>query len=146
MMPKEEPEKKAFDLFDGGFCCSEAISRTIVDRFAEHPEGYPVRVASGFCGGLGRSHEDVCGALTGGVLAAGYLLGRTEPGGDIGEASRVISEFRRRFLETFGSTNCAVLLQRLGEQEKGIQCKRMTAQAAGMLSDILEKTIGRREG
>lgn len=145
-MPREELEKKAFDLFDGGFCCAEAISRTIVDHFAEHPAGYPVRVASGFCGGLGRTHEDVCGTLTGGVLAVGYLLGRMEPGGDIGEASRIISEFRRRFLETFGSTCCAVLLQRQGEQEKGVNCKRMTAQATGMLSDILEKTIGRRDG
>lgn len=144
-MSKEDLEKKAFDLFNSGFCCSEAVSKTVVDRFAENPEDYPVRIASGFCGGLGRTHEDVCGALTGGVLAVGYLLGRMEAGKDIGEASRVISEFRRRFLEAFGSTNCAVLLQRLGEQEKGIKCKRMTAQATGMLSDILEKTVNRRD-
>ena len=138
-MQKEDLERQAFDYFDTGFCCSEAISKTIIDHFAENPAGYPVKVASGFCGGIGRSHDDVCGALVGGVIAAGYLFGRTERNKDLNEACRVTSEFRRTFLEKFGSTNCAVILEKLGEQEKYIKCKELTARATGILADILEK-------
>lgn len=143
-MPREELEKKAFDYYNNGFCCSEAISKTIVDHFAENPDGYPVKVASGFCGGIGRTHEDICGALTGGVIAVGYLFGRTEQGKDLRDASIIISEFRKQFLNAFGSTNCTAILKRLGEQEKAIKCKRMTAKATGMLSDILEEMAAKQ--
>jgi C_GCAxxG_C_C family probable redox protein len=136
-MSKEELEKKAFDYFNTGFCCAEALSKTIIDHFAEKPENYPVKVASGFCGGVGRTHADVCGALAGAVIAVGYLYGRTEQGKDLSQACMITSEFRRQFLETFGSTNCAAILESLGEQEKYIKCKQLTGKAAGMLYDIL---------
>lgn len=136
-MSREELGKKAFDYFNTGFCCSEALSKTIIDCFAEKPDGYPVNVASAFCGGIGRTHIDVCGALTGAVIAVGYLYGRTEQGKDLSHACTIISEFRRQFLETFGSTNCAQILEKLGEQEKYIKCKQLTAKATGILSDIL---------
>jgi len=138
-MQKEDLEKKAFDYFNNGFCCSEALSKTIIEHFSESPDGYPVKVASGFCGGIGRSHEDICGALTGGVIAVGYLFGRMEQRKDLSEASGVISEFRKAFLEAFGSTNCAAILKSLGDQENGIKCKQLTARATGLLADILAK-------
>lgn len=136
-MEKEELEKKAFDYFNDGFCCSEAIAKTIIDHFAENPDGFPVKVASGFCGGIGRSHEDICGALTGGVIAAGYLFGRMEQGKDFREATRVVTAFRNAFRAAFGSTNCADILESLGEQEKYIKCKELTGRATGLLVDIL---------
>ncbi len=137
MNQREELEKKTFDYFNNGFCCSEALSKAIIEHFSERPDDYPVKVASGFCGGIGRTHEDTCGALTGGVIAAGYLFGRMEPKRDLSDAGKVISEFRKQFLSAFGSTNCAVILERLGEQEKYIKCKELTAKAAGILADIL---------
>lgn len=136
-MLREDLEKMAFDYFNTGFCCAEALSKTIIDHFAEKPENYPVKVASGFCGGVGRTHADVCGALAGAVIAVGYLYGRTEQGKDLGHACMITSEFRRRFLEAFGSTNCALILESLGEQQKYIKCKQLTGKAAGMLYDIL---------
>jgi C_GCAxxG_C_C family probable redox protein len=139
-MPRKKLEKKAFDYFDNGFCCSEALSKTIIDHYADKPDDYPVKVASAFCGGIGRSRADVCGALAGAVIAVGYLYGRTEQGKDLSNACTIISEFRSQFLETFGSTNCERLLEKLGEQEKSSKCKQLTAKATGMLSDILVQT------
>jgi C_GCAxxG_C_C family probable redox protein len=138
---RQELEREAFDYFNGGFCCSEAISKTLIDHFAEDPAGYPVKAASGFCGGVGRTHEDVCGALAGGIIAVGYLMGRMEKGGDIGEACRVITEFRDAFIEAFGSTNCEQILIRFGQQENKFQCKQLTGRATGMLADILAKRL-----
>jgi C_GCAxxG_C_C family probable redox protein len=145
IMSREELEKEAFDYFSTGFCCAEAVSKTIIDHFAEKPDDYPVNVASGFCGGIGRTHEDICGALTGAVIAVGYLYGRTEKGKDISDASMIISEFRSQFIEAFGSTNCALILKQLGEQEKYIKCKQLTGKAAGMLSDILVEMKGKQK-
>ncbi|HUH65706.1 MAG TPA: C-GCAxxG-C-C family protein [Syntrophales bacterium] len=143
-MLKEELEKKAFDYFYTGFCCAEALSKTIIDHFAEKPEDYPIKVATGFCGGIGRTHEDMCGALAGGVLAVGYLYGRTEKGKDFSQVIAITFEFRRQFIEAFGSTNCAAILESFGEQEKYIKCKQMTGKAAGMLYDILIEAKGKQ--
>lgn len=144
-MSREELEKKAFDYFNNGFCCSEALSKTIVDHYSRKPEGYPVNVASAFCGGVGRTHQDICGAFTGAVIAVGYLYGRTEKGKDLSKASSIIAEFRRQFLEAFGTNNCAAILDKLGEQEKFIKCKQLTGKATGMLSDILDQTRSERD-
>lgn len=138
-MQKGDLEKESFDYYHNGFCCSEAISKTIIDHFAECPDGYPVRVASGFCGGIGGSKDDICGALAGGVIAVGYLLGRMEQRQDISGAQRVIGEFRKAFIVAFGSTNCGIILKTLGEQEKSLKCKELTAKATGLLADLLEK-------
>jgi len=144
-MSREELEKKAFDYFYNGFCCSEALSKTIIDHYSEKPEGYPVNVASAFCGGVGRTLQDFCGAFTGAVIAVGYLYGRTEQGKDLNKASSIVSEFRRQFLETFGSNNCAAILDKLGEQEKFIKCKQLTAKTTGILSDILDQTRSKQD-
>lgn len=136
---KKDPGKEAFDYFNNGFCCSEAVSKTIIDRFSDNPEGFPVKAASGFCGGIGRSHEDICGALAGGVIAAGYLFGRMEQRKDLSEACLVINEFRKSFLAEFGSTSCAAILQSLGEQENYMKCKQLTGRAAEILAEIIEE-------
>lgn len=132
-------EKKAFDCFNNGFCCAESISKTIIDHFSENPDGYPIKVASGFCGGLGRTYEDICGALTGGVIAIGYLYGRTEQGKDLSRVCSIVKEFRDSFLKEFGSTNCNIIKHSLGEQENFMKCKILNAKATSMLADIIEK-------
>jgi len=120
------------------------LGKTIVDNYSEKPDGFPVNVASAFCGGVGRTHQDICGAFTGAIIAIGYLYGRTEQGMDLTETSSIASEFRRQFLETFSSNNCAVLRDRLGEQEGNIKCKQLTARATGILADIMDQA--RRNG
>ena len=136
-MIREELEKKAFDYFDSGFCCSEALSKAIIEHFSTDPQSFQVKVASAFCGGIGKSLEDVCGALAGGIIAIGHLHGRSKQNDDIGDACRIASEFRRQFIEEFGSTNCGTILSRLGEQKNSMKCKQLTGKAAGILADIL---------
>ncbi len=137
-MSRVELEKKAFECFNNGFCCSESLSMTIIDHYSENPENFPVNIASAFCGGIGRTHQDICGAFAGAVIAVGFLYGKTAQGEDLSKVKSIISEFRRQFLETFGSNNCATILEKFGEQKNNIKCKHLTAKATGMLSDILE--------
>lgn len=141
-MNKREVEKTAFDHFDSGFHCAESVAKTIIDLYAQNPNAEMVRIASGFLGGIGGTHAETCGALTGGIAAIGYLFGRTEPGEDIQLAQELAAEFTNRFVEGFGSANCGVLLEGFGEQQNGHKCKGLAAGAAGLLFELLEERTG----
>lgn len=138
-MDKKQVEQKAFDLFQEGFNCAEAISTAIVEGCAKGSPEYPLKAASAFGGGIGGTKCETCGALTGGVIALGWLFGRTAPDADKQKVYALATEFRGQFFNTFGSTQCHVILETLGEQENLLKCKRMTGAAAGILFDILQK-------
>ena len=63
-------------------------------------------MSTGLAGGVGCSHEDLCGALSGGVLMIGAVYGRTGPDEDDAECNRKVNEYRQRFLQQFGATRC----------------------------------------
>lgn len=133
-------EKTVFEYYDSGFHCAESIAKTIIEKFAVEPAAEIIKTAAGFSGGLGGTHTQACGALTGGIIAIGYLHGRTEPGRDIQRVKELTAEFIHRFVEEFGSANCGVLLEKLGEQQNSSQCKKLTARAAGILVELLLKS------
>ncbi|MCP4111877.1 MAG: C_GCAxxG_C_C family protein [Desulfobacteraceae bacterium] len=132
-MIREEAEKKVFDYFQSGFNCAEAVSKAITEMFGH--EQAP-KVATAFGRGIG-SKEETCGALTGGIIALGYLFGRADPGESPNEAHELAAEFRKRFIEKVGASVCKDILKELGEQKNFIKCKKMTSEAAGILADLL---------
>lgn len=138
-MSKEKAEEMAFQFFQSGFHCAEAISKSLTGLLAKDGDNYTPKVATGFGGGIGGSHLDICGALTGGIIALGWLFGRANPGEDKTRIFGLASEFRKRFGEKFGSCSCPALLEKFGKQENGMKCKKMTAQAAGMLWELLNE-------
>ena len=136
-MSRDSVERQAFETYLTGFHCAEVISKTIVEILGNnHSQDIPI-VASGFGGGIGSSKEDVCGILTGGVIAMGWLYGRSEPGADITKLKDLTGAFRKRFIERIGSTKCPEILKKLGEQEKMIKCKKLTAEMTGALWEII---------
>ncbi len=136
-MGKEELEQRAFALFHGGFHCAEAVAKAVTDEFADEPSVEIPRIATGFGGGIGRSHEDTCGALSGGVVALGYLHGRMKQGENIDDFMGLVAKFRSRFMAEAGASNCHDLLKGFGEQKNLDKCKGLTAKTAGILWDIL---------
>jgi len=143
-MTREEVEKRTLQYFQSGFHCAEAISKALTEAFEKEGDGYAPKVATGFGGGIGGSHLETCGALAGGIIALGWFWGRTKPGGDKTKVYELAAEFRRRFVEKFGSSNCQSLLDKLGKQEGAMKCKKLTAAAAGILCELLIR--GREEG
>lgn len=138
-METSSVEQQTFHYFQSGFHCAEAISKAILEFHAGEQSAALPRIASGFGGGIGKSKEDVCGALSGGIIAIGYLYGRMNSDEDLQKVMEVSAEFRKRFIQEAGSTNCAVILQRFGDQENMTKCKRMTVRAAKILSDLLKE-------
>jgi C_GCAxxG_C_C family probable redox protein len=136
-MIRKQAEERALNYFRSGFHCAESISKAIVELFSDEPSSEIPRVATGFGGGMGGSHEEACGALTGGILAIGYLYGRSDPNAGKDDAFKLVAEFRKRFLEEVGSTGCKNILDQLGKQDNYDKCKKMTAVTAGILAEIL---------
>ncbi len=143
-MDREEIVQKAFGYHSGGYHCAEAVSKAIVEAYGDQPSSEIPRVASAFGGGAVKTFDGTCGALTGGLVALGYLYGRMEPG--LGEAKKEVfqlaKEFGKRFVAEFGASNCNSILEKLGPQEHMNKCKQPSGTAAGLLSDILEEKTG----
>ena len=59
--------KKAFDYHKAGFHCAEAVSKAVVETYRQVTDQDIPKVATAFGGGVGRTHQDICGALTGGA-------------------------------------------------------------------------------
>jgi C_GCAxxG_C_C family probable redox protein len=132
-MNKEKVEEKAFDYFNSGFNCAEAVLRALVEITAEKDADCVTKIASAFGGGLGTTREELCGALSGGIMAIGYLMGRNSPGADNEAALQTAAKLRRSFLDKYGDTKCWAVLDKLGPQKNSLKCKRLTGELAGDL-------------
>ncbi len=79
----------------------------------QEAQGYPyiTELAAGFGGGIG-GEQDVCGAITGGVIAIGYREGQR--GGNQMEIARAarpaVRDVYEGFRERFGAVDCRSLI------------------------------------
>jgi arsenite methyltransferase len=133
----EEIQARVVRGFKSGQHCAETVSQTILGIFSLQPYGPAVHCAAGFGGGIGGTFEEVCGALSGGVLALGSLLGRDVPNFNHQALGKLTKQFRQRFLAEFGSTNCRTLRMGFGERNACRGCAKLSARAAGILADLL---------
>ena len=98
----------------------------------------------------------ICGALTGGIVLLGSLLGKEEPEKmDDPTMGKACNEFYKRFenevVGQLGSVNCRDItgvdwkdreqVKAFREGEGRIQCVNNTGKAARILGDILEKYV-----
>jgi len=108
-----EREEKVQQIFDSGFNCAESVLKAAQEIFQLSGAEVVPKVATGLGGGIGRKGS-VCGALTGGILALGLALGRTEPKDTesrdrlYGIARELYAKFEREFgtVLCFGLTQC----------------------------------------
>jgi C_GCAxxG_C_C family probable redox protein len=112
-----------------------AVGEHVLDRVPEDC----VRMASLLAGGVGGTQQEVCGALSGGVLVIGGLLGRRRPGDDESAAVALAARYRERFLLELGATQCATLRE-LVKAPGGLgSCAQVVEQAAAILLELLEE-------
>jgi C_GCAxxG_C_C family probable redox protein len=103
------------------------------------------RIATGLCSGIART-GGMCGAVSGGILAIGLVLGRSSPEQPVDPCYAAVKEFMQRFSGQFGSLSCPELTGvQLGTpegqaafREKGMEkeCASFVASAAGMVIEI----------
>jgi C_GCAxxG_C_C family probable redox protein len=102
------PSETAADLFHRSFNCSQAVFSAFGPRFGLD-EKICLRLASPFGGGVARRGE-VCGAVSGALLALGLVRGADDPAGK-DAAYQLAGEFLRRFESKHGSLRCRDLIE-----------------------------------
>ncbi len=103
-------EDKATLYFESGFNCSQSVFTAIAEKHGLDP-GTARKIASGFGGGIARM-QMTCGAVTGGVMAIGYLKGheQAEETEKKDETYRLIRKFVEEFTGKHHSIECSDLL------------------------------------
>jgi C_GCAxxG_C_C family probable redox protein len=101
------------------------------------------RMATGFAGGVGDTQQEMCGALSGGVLVIGVLLGRVGLSENDRPALNLAARYRQRFLAEFGDTRCTRLREQVVHAPGGLgSCAVLVERAATILLALLAETEG----
>ena len=143
---------KAAELFLNGYNCAQAIAVAFSDVTGLDKD-FSARMASSFGGGMGRMRE-VCGAVSGMLMVAGFLYGYDTPGDDVSKKAHytLVQELAGQFREKTGSIVCREILKnppsdpapspRTAEYYASRPCARMVYTAAAILDHyILENPI-----
>jgi C_GCAxxG_C_C family probable redox protein len=97
----------AVNVFSQSFNCSQAVFSAFAPQFGLDKDT-ALKLASPFGGGVARRGQ-VCGAVTGALLALGLARGADKPAGKE-EIYRLSQEFMRRFEEKHHSIICRELI------------------------------------
>jgi len=77
--------------------CSEAILLAAKKHYIPDLDPLAVRLSTPFAGGVGCSHMELCGALSGGLLVIGALYGREDAGTNDDLCQELALHWRDRF-------------------------------------------------
>lgn len=134
---RRELADRAAELLREGYHCSEAVLLAVAPRVVRDWNPACARLSTGFAGGVGGSRQEVCGALSGGVMVIGALFGRSTLQDDA-LAQRLCKQFRERFLEAFDTTQCLRLREDVVAGENGLgSCAVLVQRTTMMLLQIL---------
>ena len=140
-------EQARYMLFDQGYDCAQ----TVLSAFAEDldlDEETALRLAAGFGGGMHLG--DMCGCVTGALMALGLKYGFDQPGDKVGKdlMNAKAQEFERRFREAVGGLRCRELLEAdvstpegklLAGERVPQRCPGFVVAACEILEEMLEE-------
>lgn len=144
-------QQKATSYFQSGFNCSQSVF-TVFGTDHGLSENDCLKVACAFGGGMGRQQE-VCGAVTGALMALGLKYGKAlhDDESKKAETYKKVVEFFEKFKEINGTVSCKALLQGLDMRnpndyarikELGLfdtLCKKYVEDAVGIVEQIMSE-------
>ncbi len=95
-----------------------------------------VRVACPFGGGICQ-REELCGALSGGIMVLGALWGRNAANVNDDFVRTLACKYRERFLAIFGETQCRPIRESGWHSEES-GCAQVVRASAELLIDLIE--------
>lgn len=101
-------EEQAKRNLNSGYNCAESVLLAVGNEpgvSRNGAESFIPRMATGFGGGIARN-SDVCGALSGGVIAISPALGRDRPEENRDPSYGAVDLSYNDFLKTFGTCKC----------------------------------------
>ncbi|WP_407279104.1 C-GCAxxG-C-C family protein [Aromatoleum evansii] len=146
--PIDSAQSKAEAAFDGGLYCAESVVRALVGTAEE--ADLLTRAATGFCSGVARTCGP-CGALSGGIIGIGHVLGRAHADRPVAAAYGAVQDLVEEFERIFGARDCDRLLGcNLGsaegqamfrERQLHRRCREFTARAAELASAAIARHL-----
>ena len=143
------PVQTAQDRFAKGFSCSQSVFSAFSSKFGVTDET-ALKLASPFGGGI--AHQgNVCGAVTGALMALGLARGSASFEKDKKEENyRIAEDFIKRFREIHGTVLCRELtgydISNPDEFQKAREsrvfydtCPGLVKDAAVLLSELLDE-------
>ena len=139
--------EKVAQLFLDGYNCAQAIAVAFCDVTGLTPE-FSAKIISSFGGGMGRMRE-VCGAVSGMLMVAGYLYGYNDPTDEQAKKAHyaLVQELAGKFREQAGSIICREILKnppsdpnptpRTEEFYRKRPCARLVVLAAQILDEYI---------
>lgn len=130
----------------GNFYCSEAIVASVRDNIAPEMPDALIAAASGFPVGVGRS-KCMCGAVSGGVIALGYVFGRTGPSAPTDPKSvktlGLANELQQAFRDSHRVLCCSVQTKGMdmGSGEHKTQCVAFTGEMAAKTAELIARGL-----
>jgi C_GCAxxG_C_C family probable redox protein len=111
----------------GKYHCAEAVVEAIRKHFSPETPEAVVHSVSGFGGGSGAGC--ICGAVSGGTVALGVVLGS-----DKKRITHLTRELHTWFKEKYDFTCCKIIRQ----NHKGV-CPVLTGEVAGKIAEMLSR-------
>lgn len=142
----------AKNYFRQGLNCTECVLRTYMDLYETGMPDEILCMATGFGGGVGHT-KNMCGAISGAVIALGLSKGRKKPFGpkeEMGERiSQLQNEIYPKFAELvneikneYGTLICAEMSQPYGDfdsKPRKKNCMQAIAYCAGLAVKYTEE-------
>lgn len=148
-----EHADQARELFEQGYNCAQSTFAAFCDVTGLDFET-ALRLSSSFGGGMGRLRE-VCGAVSGILMASGMLYGYANPDDDRAKEAhyRLVQNLALRFKAEHGSLLCRDLLGLADEHDSPTPEKRTDAyyqarpcaKLVAKASEILDEFINKEE-
>ena len=136
MEPSEfDPSEIAVSLFDRNFNCAQSVFAAFASRL-NMDESSMLKLASPFGGGVARRGQ-VCGAVSGGLMALGLARGADTPSGKE-DAYRLGQEF----LDCFESQHGSILCRELLGYDISTDAGRQQARDNGAFKTLCPKFVG----
>lgn len=125
----KKPREIAIELHHKGYNCAQAVVCAYCEQVGL-PEDVAYRLAEGF--GLGMGMMEVCGALSGAFMLAGWesSAGTAHPGETKGATYKKNKVLAQAFLDKNGSVICREL--------KGVQTGQVLRSCQGCIEDACE--------
>lgn len=114
--------------------CAESVFLACVDEWDLDVPKDTAKAMGGFGGGLGVEH--LCGAVSGGIAALGFLV-IEERSHESSRMSELSSELMHRFQEELGSVMCVDIKR--DYREDGIKCMKAIDVICDIVTDVVER-------
>lgn len=130
-MTSDRTEESA-SLFNSGCNCSQSVFSVFTEEYGLEPK-LGRKIATALGGGVGRT-GNMCGAVSGAILAIGLIYGMDNPGDTETKEKtyQMTQEFVKTFTERYGSVSCPTLLG----YHLGIPSEREEAGKKGAIKEI----------